>query len=165
MKTIKYTQIYLLAAIAFLTVNMNAQSGSIGGGLSYGSEIEEPGINLRASGALSSGIMFGADFNYFFPGDDGSFDVDVYGVNGNLSFLIHAGEVVYLYPLVGINYTSVRTEFVGFTETRSEVGANVGGGFGFNFGAISPFLEYKYVISNYDQNVLTVGVLFNLSRQ
>ena len=53
MKTIKYTQIYLLAAIAFLTVNMNAQSGSIGGGLSYGSEIEEPGINLRASGALS----------------------------------------------------------------------------------------------------------------
>lgn len=162
MKAIKkHLAALCMVAGIFATTQSNAQL-TLGGGLAYGSEIDEAGFNLRAGALLTPNVHLGADFNYFFPGNDGISDIDVYGLNANLSFRLNVGEVLYLYPLVGVNYTSIRGRVGDLESTQSEVGANVGGGAGINLGPISPFAEYKYVISDYEQSVLNIGILLHI---
>lgn len=162
MKTINTLKKVALGFCTLFLANQATSQLTIGGGLAYGSEIEEAGLNFRAGALLSPIVHVGADVNYFFPGNDGISDIDVFDINANLSFRLNAAEVLFLYPMVGLNYTSIRTRLFGLERQNNEIGANVGGGLGLNFGPLSPFIEYKYVFSKYEQSVITVGLLINL---
>ncbi len=157
--TFKLAGLFLVAF--FMNFNLSAQT-SLGGGVSYGSEIDEPGINIRGGAMLGDNFRISGDLNYFFPGDDGFYDVDVWGLNFNGAFILPSNEGLYVYPLAGLNITTIKSELGDFEDTRTEMGLNLGGGLGVNLGAVTPFIEGKYVISDYDQAVVSVGLLFNL---
>lgn len=161
MKFNKIIKTACIAVGALFITNQATSQLTLGGGFAYGSEIDEPGINLRAGALVTPVVHLGGDFNYFFPGDDGAADIDVYDINLNLSFRLNA-DILYIYPLVGLNYTSVKNRLFGIESTNTEVGANLGAGAGINFGPLSPFVEYKYVASEYDQSVFTVGLLITV---
>lgn len=152
-----------LVAVALLAVGFSFGAGAqtyFGGGVAYGSDIEEAGVNLRLGGMVSENVLIGLDYNYFFPGRDGASDLDVMGFNLNASYHLNLGEVLYIYPLGGVNATYIRTEVLGVKSDSWEVGGNAGAGLGLHFGAITPFVEGKYVFSSYDQSVFNVGVVF-----
>lgn len=153
-----------------------AQVGiEVGAGLIYGTEVEQVGLNARG------GFRFGnwrvaPGINFFFPQNDDFFGGDlkttVWSINIDGNYVFEPGGIVGVYPLVGLNFTTVRVKsssdngglFDETTVSDTEVGVNIGAGVEFDVKVIKPFLEFKYVIGNFDQAVFTGGVKFGIGK-
>lgn len=139
-----------------------------GGGLVYGTEIENLGLQLNGYYRLPANdqIFVGGDFTYYFPDKSTFFGAEIrttwieFNINGQYHFF--DDDQFGAYGLGGLNYTSLRfsTEFNGFEESdsESEIGLNIGGGveYELDFGLI--YGELKFVISDADQLVIGAGV-------
>lgn len=71
-------------AFAAFFFSANAQL-QLGGGLSYGTEAEEIGLNLRGLYGITENIAAGADFVYYFAGEN--FNYTEFNINANYFFL------------------------------------------------------------------------------
>jgi hypothetical protein len=104
------------------------------------------GTNLEAVGSV----------DLFFPDSD----IDWLDINANLFYHFHLPDSPSVMPYLGGGLNVARLSGNGST---SEVGVNLGGGIRFP-GQVTPFLEFRAVISDADQFVVTGGLLFGATR-
>ena len=174
-------KILLLAFGLILISSVSAQSFkekiAFGGGLSYGTEIENIGINIRGLYEVTEEIHGLMNITFFFPKKEnfGVFEYKWYlwklNLDGHYNFKF--GDKFSAYGLAGLNIASWRSKWEGdygylggyYEDSTSEtkIGFNIGAGAAYNFtDALSGFGEIKYVISDFDQAVFTFGVLYHL---
>lgn len=132
----------------------------LGGGLSYGTEAEEIGLNLRGLYGITENIAAGADFVYYFAGEN--FNYTEFNINANYFFLT---DELRPYALLGINRSTVSfsSPFFG-TVSNGEWGLNVGAGTQYTLSDnLSLFGEARYIIGDFDQLVISAGVFYTLN--
>lgn len=147
-------------ALVFLLamVPSQAQTISVGGGLCYGTEIEEIALDIRGIYSINEQIRIGGDIQYFFVEDPLSF----MAINANAHYMFINTKDTKAYGLAGLNYARQSFSFMGVTSSNSEIGLNIGGGAQFNIGGPDLFIEGKYTIGDFDQVVIGAGVLFSI---
>lgn len=148
----------LLCTLLFAAGLYAAQAQiQVGVGLGYGLDNEEIGLNLRAGYGLNDNWRVAADYlTYFIEGDGISYNE--INLNANYSF---GSETFRPYGLAGLNITTVKINFLGFSSSNSELGLNVGGGLQYFVAEkVALFGEARYVISEFDQLVIGAGVIF-----
>ncbi|MEX2574021.1 MAG: hypothetical protein WD317_06975 [Balneolaceae bacterium] len=163
MKKLLTTCLFSVLALA-VTVTAEAQY-TVGGGLMYGSEIEQFGIRADGFYTINEDFRIGATLGYFFPDEfNGTsfnwFDLDF---NGNYFFLNE--DELSLYGLGGLNFAflSINNDNApNYSET--EVGLNLGGGLEYMLDFASLFGELKLagLGGDADQLVLGAGLRFSL---
>lgn len=149
-----------------------------GGGLVYGTEIENLGLQINGYYRLpmNDQIFAGADLTYFLPdtesfsGGESSFRIIALNFNGQYHFF--QDESLGAYGLAGINYAMLRSSAdyddannqFDYSDTNSEIGLNLGGGVEYqvDFGMI--YGELKFVLSDFDQLVIGAGVRIPIER-
>lgn len=138
----------------------------VGGGLAYGTEVEAIGIQARGVYKFTEEWGAEADFIFYF---DEFEDVTFWELNANGNYFFFSNEAIDAYALAGLNIASVGVSidlgpFGGtVSESNTEVGLNIGGGVQFGITeSIKGLGEIKYIIGDFDQLVLAVGVLFDI---
>ncbi len=160
---LKFTLI--LALGLFFSVSGYSQL-SLGGGLAYGTEVDQLGLFVRGGFNLTEKFRVNLTPIFYF-----SDNLDIAGIEIKSTGFSLAGEANYMiiddtnlnvYALGGLSWDSVTvsTDLAGVDdESDSELGINLGGGIEFGSeGGISPFAEVKYTIGGFDQLVLQGGV-------
>ena len=140
---------------------------AVGANLVYGTEIKSPGVGARFQYGILDQLRTEVGFNYFFEHKHNS----CWDVNINAHYLLNVwNQKLYIYPLVGINYTMMKygrhTEIIDGTSV--EIGSDEDNHIGFNVGLgveyeltehIGVNLEYRHtIIRSVDQGVIGAGI-------
>ena len=159
---------WMALALALFTLPLFAQI-NVGGGLSFGTEIENIGITAKATYGIDDQWEGGASFTYFLPKSFGPVDWTFWAINLDAHYLKNVSDKFTIYPLAGLNIGGITIDsdsFGGFnpgSTTNTEIGVNIGGGAYLNISEkLKGFGEIKYVIGGFDQLTLGAGVLFSL---
>ncbi|MBO3697969.1 outer membrane beta-barrel protein [Roseivirga sp. E12] len=141
-----------------------------GGGIIYGDDIEEVGINLRAYKFFNERICFGPEFTYFnkhqtvIGGEQA--EIGLWEINFNAHYIFEVGEGLGLYPLTGLNFSREVEKVEGHSNlSESVLGFNLGFGAHYEKNKLLFYAEYDRLISDLGQNSFTVGVLFILGKE
>ncbi|MCD4698113.1 MAG: outer membrane beta-barrel protein [Bacteroidales bacterium] len=174
--------LFILAAF-LMVASLKAQKGkmSIGGGFAYGTEIEKLGINFRGYYGITDEIDAAPSFTYFFPNKidyfTGEIKWNVWELNLDGHYNFTVSEEFLAYGIGGLNITgtSWKSEYewvnpiTGQSENHDEsdsdinIGLNIGGGGQYSINdQLGLFGDIKYVIGDYDQLVLTFGIIYGL---
>lgn len=164
MRMLRFAALLTTTALASLATDAAAHPW-IGAGLVYGTEIEEPGIQINGYYGLDpvlEGLRVGAEFAYYFVDDPVTFwTLDF---NGHYRFFGPGPLGVYAIGGLDIARVSVDLDLgpLGDQSTsETEIGLNLGIGAEYAVAEqIDLFGEVKYVISDYDQAVLAVGARY-----
>ncbi len=137
---------------------------AVGANLVYGTEIKSPGVGARFQYGILDQLRTEVGFNYFFEHKKNS----CWDVNINAHYLLNVwNQKVYIYPIVGINYTMMKygrhTEEDGTVVASDEdnhIGFNVGLGAEYELtDHIGVNLEYRHtIIRSVDQGVIGAGI-------
>ncbi len=165
--------IVLLSGILLFTGNLQRATAQIdiGGGLAYGSEIENLGIRADGVYTINEQFRAGANITFFlpkemFPGVDWTW----WEINANGHYLFPMDADVNVYGLAGLNFVNFKAE--GQTVTGpfgntfsssysdSAIGLNIGGGAEYPLDFANLYGELKYTLSDYDQLAINVGLRF-----
>jgi len=148
---------YFFVALFLLITNTAYAQFSVGGGLVYGTEIENIGLNIRAGYQVTEAINANAGFSFFFAGDGVSFNT--INLDGHYAFLNE--EKIAAYGLAGLNI-AITSFSIGFGSTSAtEIGLNLGAGAKYQVSEqLDAFFELKYVISEFDQLVPELGAIY-----
>jgi opacity protein-like surface antigen len=159
MKKLLTTSAILLGFMLFTNTSysQDATDIKVGGGLIYGSEVEAIGIQAGAKYGVTNEISAAADFAIYFPDN---YDWWTINVNGHYHFVTEDDKKVY--GLAGLNYATIKVEFLGQSASDSELGLNVGGGAEFALGFGDLYAEAKYILGDADQLALSAGVRIGL---
>ena len=144
--------------IALTFSNLNAKSSTlVGGGLGYGTNIEELAIQVGAIIDIDSPVDIAPDFKYYLAGEFVTF----WELNANVHYALTQNKGTNFYLLGGLNYAtqSVEVPFFG-SVSSSEIGLNVGAGAKFDLGSFYILPEVKYVLSSFDQLVISASAMF-----
>lgn len=167
-----------LLLTSFITVQDTFAQIKAGGGLVFGSEISQLGIDIRGEYHIDENWVIVPNINFFFTDKETQtvfvppFGTATTEVKNGLTTINIDGHYLFpmnddrldLYPLAGLNFSIVRVEFEGFDDSTTEVGLNLGGGGQFEFtDLLTGFAEIKYVISDADQLVIGAGVLVSFN--
>ncbi len=172
------TKIIILSLCLFtllFTQKIDAQI-TMGGGLAYGSEIENVGINITGQYFMKDNIAIEGSFTYYIPKSFGSilvlgadYSIKWYEINVNANYYFMEGKIK-PYGLAGLNYSIISIPtFINFgsdltNESSSKIGLNIGGGVDFDLGKkIIPFAQLKYVVGDFDQLQILAGARFILN--
>ena len=162
-------KITLLAIISIaLTFNSFAQI-SAGGGLSYGTEQKTMGFNLRGQYSITESIDVVGGLTFYLPNKEkqtilfATFESKTtmwaFDVDGHYNFDII--DKLKVYTLAGLNIAGVSVEVNGTKASDTEVGLNIGAGATYEINdQLAGFFETKYTIGNFDQAVISLGVLY-----
>lgn len=101
----------------------------------------------------NANLEFVSDANVYFT--EGP--VDFWELNGNVFYHFHLPESPNILPFLG-GGLNVMTATNGNSQT--EAGLNLGGGIRFPAEGVTPYFEGRWVASDFDQFVVTVGFLF-----
>ena len=146
----------MIAIIGFIASQNTFAQKRIGGGFSWGSVVEDVGINVNAEIFLKGNIAISPNFIYYFVGSNLTF----WELNGDVHYYFQGGDTG-VYGIGGLNIThrAIDIPFLGISVSDNELGLNVGAGYSFGLeGPIIPFGEVKYIISSFDQLVLSAGI-------
>lgn len=113
--------------------------------------------------ALGDRIGFMADGLVFFPGED---NVNYLEVNGNLTYAFPLeNESLRPFALLGLNVARVSVDVPGGTDTaaETEIGLNLGGGIGFDLGALRPTVGARLEVGGGEGFVLFLSLPFDVS--
>jgi outer membrane protein X len=128
----------------------------LGGGIAYGADVEDMGLQARALYEISDRINVSADVIYYL---DGVENFSYYEVNVNAQYEFYENAGFSAYGLAGFNY-------FGFTVLGlegSDSGLNLGAGAYYEIGnSIAAFGELKHAIGGSEQFLLAAGLLFRL---
>lgn len=134
-------------------------------------DLHGQGVAFGAHGLWSSEVDFGiggrvlgniedvnleavGEFNLFFPEGD----LDFWEINGILFYHFHLADTRSVMPYLG-GGLNIGTASNGDSET--EIGLNLGGGVRFpNTSSVTPYIEGRGVVSDFDHFVITAGLLF-----
>jgi opacity protein-like surface antigen len=165
-----FCRLVALGILGFLALAPAAQAQlQVGGGLAFGTEIEKLGLQITGNlpVAQEGKIRAAPDLIFYLKDDFGTGDLRWWEVNLNGNYLFMEGEEYNVYALAGINIANVNFDFdvnipgvpgVGFDQSSTELGLNIGGGieYGVPFGNL--YGEAKYILSDFDQLVISAGV-------
>lgn len=141
-----------------------AQDFSLGGGLGYGTQINNVGLNFRGDVKFDKQWSITPHFNYFFNKTEGEVIYKWNALNIDGHYFFEMDQIWTIYPLFGINFSTVSEKINDIKFSNSDVGINLGIGAEYNFDRrLSGFGEIKYVISDADQLVITLGLLFQIN--
>ena len=154
-----------LILFTFLAItNSKAQNLRLGGGLSYGTVIKNAGLNFRGDVKFHKQWSIAPHFNWFYNKNNGPISKRWNALNIDGHYYFEVEPTWTIYPVFGINIASVSEKANGITFSNSDVGINLGFGSEYNFDRrLSGFGEIKYVISDADQAVITLGVLYQIT--
>lgn len=159
----------LLAIIAMaFTFNSYSQI-SAGGGLVYGTEQQTIGFNLRGQYNITENIDIVGGLTFYLPNKEkqtlifttveSKTNMWAFDVDGHYNFGII--DKLKVYPLAGLNIAGVTIEVNGTESSDTEVGLNIGAGATYEITEkIAGLFETKYTIGNFDQAVISLGVLY-----
>ena len=158
MKNVKVFYLVIAFVFAgFMTQTASAQM-SVGAGLSYGTEIEELGINIRFNYGFTEKIEGTANVTFWLVGEEG---INFTTINLDAHYYFLDNEKFNVYGIGGLNIARTKIEFLGVSASDSEYGLNVGAGIDLGLSdALGFFGEVKYVIGDADQLALTAGVKY-----
>ena len=157
-------------AFSIFMCNTSFAQIKLGGGIAYGTEIEELGITAKGHYAFTEVWEGAASFTFFFTGEDvPGADLRIWEFNADAHYILTTTDKFAFYPLAGLNITGVTIDIdspipgFGGKTSNSEVGLNAGAGIELFINEnISAVGELKYVLSDFDQLVINVGILFGL---
>lgn len=157
--------ILILIGIVFTTLHVaHSQEFRAGGGLAYGSQINNIGFDFRGDIKFNPQWAFTPNFNIFLNRKDGLSTNKWNAFNFDGHYFFEIDQTWTVYPLLGLNVASVTEKINDISFSHTKVGANIGFGSEYNFGEhILGFGELKYVISNADQLVITIGMLYTIN--
>jgi len=155
MKTFFKISAFLMAVMALSTQETNAQVKA-GAGMAFGSEIEQVGIqgDIHYRLANAPAIQLSGGFIYYFPKDE----QDFYEVNFNGAYIFYEKFMFKSYGYTGLNYSRSSVALEGSDISENAFGLNVGVGAEYDFGGLLAFGDLKYVISEFDQPVFSIGL-------
>lgn len=146
-----------LLLLAGPTTQEAQAQAAFGGQGSWGSEADF-GVGARALVNIPNvNLEFVGSAEVFFP--DG--DVDWFDFNANVFYHFHLPDAPSLMPYLGGGLNVAR---ISNAASTTEAGLNLGGGIRFPGATVTPFIEGRGVISDLDQFVVTVGLLFGPTR-
>ena len=132
----------------------------------YSGNLDAVGLNARLYYAADHTYCFGPEVS-FFKKDTEDGEISLFEANTNLHYIFDLNHGLGIYPLSGFNYTTETEkeihDGVVEKETHNAFGLNVGAGLHYAKGRFLFFAEYKYVISELDDNFFTLGALINFS--
>lgn len=148
-------KILIIACICLLGgLSETYAQARIGGGFAYGTEVEEFGLNLNGEFFLKNNLAIGPELNYFFIENDASF----WTLNADGHFYFSSSTSASVYGLAGLNLTTFDSGAPN-ADANTELGLNLGIGANFDINSVVlPFAQFKFVINDYDQAVLSFGV-------
>lgn len=168
----------IVLAVIFSAPNTALAQMYFGGGLVYGAEIENVGI--QANGHLvvneENKLRIGADATFFLPEKATAAGIEVksklFTINVNGHYMLVDSETLILYAIGGLNLGFVSVDVDGPADeiflfgsgaSDTELGLNIGGGLEYEvpFGRV--YAEVKYVVGGFDQLVIGGGVRFPLA--
>lgn len=157
--------LFCVATTLGLYSDLKAQTG-IGGGFTYGNRIERLGLDLRADFKLSDRWALSPKAHLFFPQSTGNITERWTSFNVDAHYLLNLENIMFLYPLAGINVTAWNRENRRLNSqiNGSEIGINLGLGGLFKIAVnIDGFMEVKYsAIQRVEQAVVSFGILYRL---
>ena len=171
-KTMKNTlTIVSLLAILLCIQKTNGQT-TVGGGIAYGTEIENIGINVTGQFFIKDNIAIAPSFTYYFPKSIVSnYSFKWYEINadGNYYFVIPDSKIK-PYGLAGLNFTIASVPSIGIFgsstssgSSSTKLGFNMGGGGSYDIGKkILPFAQLKYTLSSFNQLAIMVGIRYKI---
>ncbi len=157
----------LFTAVALFTiVSISKAQIYLGPALIYGTNIDEPGIQVSAYVPIPQveHLSVGGDLSFYFAHDYTYFKESFWEINANAHYSFYDENGLDAYGIGGLDVTSyhlkAKSNFAGNSYSNSKLGLNlgVGGSKDMNFGAL--FAELKYVFSNYDHLTIGAGVRF-----
>jgi hypothetical protein len=137
----------------------------LGGGLVFATAADEIGFHLKGRFALSPRFDLSPSVNLFVFESAGANDRYFWEVNGDVHALFDATTRLLVYPLAGLNLGVRQWRYPNQDRNRNQVrpGLNLGGGAAYY---VTPGLaassELKFVLSEFRQVVLSVGVMITL---
>ncbi len=174
----KYILCTVTAALCLIFSNqLNAQI-SVGGGVTYGLDIEEIGIQIGGTYDLSPEMRVGADITYWLLGDE-VYELEMgleerisetaLEVNFNFNYIFYDEDALNIYGIgsLGIHYFSFEDELWisgtdhpqdSFSESDTDVGLGIGVGFEYNLGSLKLYAEPRIFLSGFDQFALAAGI-------
>ena len=159
--------LYAVALVFALQSTAYAQGDiSIGGGIAYGFDIEEIGIQLGGTYSLNEDMRLGVDIIYWLIGDDSlmgeSFSYTFLEVNANFHYIFYNEDALMFYGIgtLGIHYADVSIDVMGFSgsESDTELGLGIGAGVEYDLGSVKLYAEPRFFLSGFDQFALSAGV-------
>jgi len=164
----------LVLLVGFSSVKINAQEIKLGGGLVF--ETDRPPVGLQFKGTygldmLLENLAGSVEFGIFFPQTRTNYKYTRWAIDidGNWTFW-NTGDFDF-YAVGGLNISHYSAKYTGPSSiyyddpdvVGTKPGLNMGAGINFNFSSsMSAFSEVKYIISNYDEAVFNLGILFAL---
>ncbi|MDY6801024.1 MAG: hypothetical protein SVU94_07345 [Bacteroidota bacterium] len=157
----------LVLLVGFSSLKINAQEIKLGGGLVF--ETGRPPLGLQFKGTygldmLLENLAGSVEFGIFFPQTQNNRKYNRWAIDldGNWTFW-NTGNFDF-YAVGGLNITHYSKKYLNISDDiGTKPGLNMGAGVNFNFSSnMSAFSEFKYIISNYDEAVFNLGVLFAL---
>ncbi|TVQ05597.1 MAG: hypothetical protein EA359_02770 [Balneolaceae bacterium] len=159
-------------AFAFLLTAVFSSSAiaqiSIGGGLTYGTDIEDIGIQVGGTYELNENMRLGADIVYWLIGSDSFFGETIsytfLEVNANFNYIFYNENDLIVYGLgtLGIHYAKVSFDFgdelFSGSGSDTELGLGIGAGLEYNLGGVKLYFEPRFFLSGFDQLQLAAGV-------
>jgi len=146
----------MIAIVGFIASQNTFAQKRVGGGFSWGSGPEDVGLNVNAEIFIKDKIAISPKFTYYFTGSNFTF----WELNGDVHYYFQGGDTG-VYGIGGLNISHSAVDFGILFPSRSSTkfGLNVGAGYTLALeGPIIPFGEVKYIISSFDQLVLTAGI-------
>ena len=169
----------ILALVCTVLLGVTAASAQVTQGevaaglnLNYGSEIENIGLGAKFQYTIIDHLRAEVGFNYFFKKNYES----MWDANLNAHYLINVyQDKLYIYPIVGLNFSSMSFDEKGFIKKLKEIGGVVDpdfelkdiNRFGLNLGAGAEYrvtekiglsLEYRHtILKDIDQGVFSIG--------
>lgn len=140
----------------------------LGVGAVYGDDIQEPGMNVRATYFTHERICFGPEFTIFqshqVQKDGEDIELNLWEVNFNGHYVFELTHHLGIFPLVGLNISREREEIESPDESlvlrETAWGVNLGFGAHYGVGRFLFFAEYDYLFSDLSQSSFIGGVAF-----
>ncbi len=170
MKTF-YTKIFFVFTLFSCLVSSSYAQLELGAGLAFGTLTDDIGIFVKGRWKFTDQIAISPNITYFFVEDVSVINNSFWTINVDGHYLFQPQENIYVYPLAGLQLGIFRVSFddgVGLgladeSSTTSELGLNLGGGGQIKFtDTLSGVMEIKYVLSDFDQLVISAGVLIDI---
>lgn len=161
----KISFIFLAILVFALCLNLSAETGQIQGslGLSYGFDIEEPGLQLGGLYNINEEMRVGIDFIYWFH----DYIDTMTEFNFNFHYLFMIEEDYNLYGVGSLGYHSWSHKYKehyyyggSHKASDSEIGIGIGGGFEYKLDPIRLYFEPRIFLSGFDQFIVNFGARY-----
>ena len=133
--TMKKFMLFALMAITAV-MGMRAEEGdlSVAPEFAFGSKCSQPGVGLQIMIEPAGNWRIAPELILYFKNKNRT----SYDFNLNVHYLFHTNEHFALYPLAGISYVNIKTEYIDVDGKKDShkydrFGGNVGGGIQYKF--------------------------------